>query len=506
MKPFHYFLSIAGVTLLVGGGMALQANLKYQADGREIAKLISEYKAMGIPTNGDEFWRPIHSDENAWVEIGPLLMNKNGRGNGPLYRGGISLDLIYAGTKKDLPTMRKYLKKNQEKRDQVLDALRKKPKMQVPHDYDEGYMMLLPEYATMKTLCKDFCLEAYVAGLEGDTARMITNLDAATRFAHHCFDRGELIGSMVGLAIQRQILDTGFRLMEVQPSLRGQIIAYLSAPEFLGQKNLRKVLHGEFLSQVVTTRYLDSPLVDKRRYPSPIDKVFKNPTTEEIMKSSQVRKGDYLPESRSMRAFLRRRLEECKPFMTQLSKQGEIDALPSEADFAKFFDYSQGMPTSLSFLYPNSVDSRITYKNMSIDLEYADVARIILKAVQTKDRTGSYPDSMNQMGMEVRSYSGGEGYEYFASEKGVIVNSVRLNLDSKKPAVKLSFPPSLAVDPVNITKRQEVLRDYRTGKVNDQGIQHSLALGPQTSLLPPAGAPKATPKVVSPGSKTVKSP
>lgn len=69
MKPSHIAFGFAGIAIIIGGAFALKGKLNYDRDGREINRLIGEYKAMGVPTNGTEYFHKIPDSENAWIEL-----------------------------------------------------------------------------------------------------------------------------------------------------------------------------------------------------------------------------------------------------------------------------------------------------------------------------------------------------------------------------------------------------------------------------------------------------
>lgn len=446
---------------------------------------------MGVPTTGSELFTPIPNAENAWSDIGPLLLNKNGRGNGPLYHSGIALDLIHGGTAKDLDLMHKYLAINAAKRDAITAILKQKPKMQVPHNYDEGFMMLLPEYATMKGLCKDYCLAAYVAGLEGKTDQMLENYNSANRFAKHCFERSELIGNLVGIAIEKIMVASALRLAEQAPAMQPILRSTFMNPEFYGNSDIKRIICGETLAQIVTCRFLDSPLADRRKYAPPLDQIFKSPTADDYAKAGTIHTDDYIPKSRSMRNYLRRRLEEDKPFLTHLMAQKELQSMPDYEEFRAFFDFS-GMPPAYESMGPVSDDSKVIFENLCMDREFAAASRNLWRALDVKAKTGAFPANLDQIGIPIQSLTSSQGYRYQVVQSGVLLESMRES--NGHPVISLGYPMSLAMQPKTLAAHREMIQKYRKGLVNEQGSR------PAKSPVPPAGTVPApgAPAVVSP--------
>ncbi len=495
MKPVAIISGIAVVTLLFGGAFALRGKLKYDADRRAIEGLIANYKAIGIPTNTDELYHPIPLEADSWSELGPLLLNKNGTGNGPLYRSGIAGELVRAATKNDLPLLKRYLAENQAARDKITKALMSKPRFWVPHEYGKGFEVLLPEYAVFKSVCKDYVLEAYVAGLEGDRPKMLENFRYANRFAAHCMERNELIGVLVGIAIQKMMIFCAFQLVEQDPSLRASLDPYFTSSEFLIESDLKKVFEGELVAQIVSCRYLDSPLIDRRKYPSPFDKVFKTPTQDEIIKASQVRNGDYMPESANMRAFLRSRLEAWKPFMTEVATYKPDQKLPPATLFSSCFDFTSNIPPALSYLNSYVAPSDSFYVSFGMDAKYRDLYRVIWKALEIKAATGQYPPTMSATGVALSPISQSEEFDYSVSAKGITIKSVRLMEGSDHAAISIGFPISLLRNDEASgasSNSRKTLEKYRDGVIDWKGADIKRSGSRPTLPLPPRGAPVPT--------------
>lgn len=492
MKPTAIISGIVVVTVLFGGAFALRTKLKYDADGKAIKGLIADYKALGIPTTTDELYRPLSPQEDSWSELGPLLLNKNGTGNGPLYRSGIAGELVRAGTKNDLPILKRYLAENQAARDKITKALMSKPRFWVPHEYGKGFEVLLPEYAVFKSVCRDYVLEAYVAGLEGNRSKMLDNFRYANRFATHCMERNELIGVLVGIAIQKMMIFCAFQLIEQDPSLRPSLAPYFTSPEFIVKSDLKRLFEGEFVAQVVSCRYLDSPLIDRRVYPSPMDKVFKTPTQEEIIKAARVRNGDYMPESANMRSFLRNRLEAWKPFMTEVATYKPDQKLPPGSLFSTCFDFTSNIPPALSYLNSYVAPSDSFYVSFGMDAKYRDLYRVIWKALEIKSTTGKYPPTMAATGVTLSPITQGEDFDYSVSSKGVVIKSVRLMEGSDRPAISIGFPISLVRnDDASgaLSNSRGTLEKYRDGKIDWKGADARRS-GSSPSL--PHGVPGAS--------------
>lgn len=450
MKPIHFAAGVAVTTLFFGGALVVASKIQYDADGRAIERLIADYKAMGVATNGTDFFHKIPDSQNAWVDIAPLLFNKHGFGNGPLYRVGIANDLLMAGTQADLPAMRRYLAVNQPIRDIIDKAFAAKPNLQVPHNYNEGYAMLLPEFATMKGLVKDYSLAAYVAALQGDTSAMRRNFDSAKRLTQHCETRDELIGHLLGAACMKIMANAGLRIVEAKPGMLHEVAQYFTSPDFFHPGNDLRILEGDFMAQVVTARAFDSTLMDKKTFSGPLARLFPAPSLSELEKAGKVRQDDYMPESHTVRRFLRRRLERWKPFMTDLVG-GKITPFDRPDEFAACFDAMIDAPPQLMQVY-GMTDADSILENFNIDVETNALIQTIFKSLEAKAKTGHYPANLHEIGVQIPGHVGDAGFDYYFDERGVVIQSKRHN-ESGFPSVQIAFPVNL--------EQSSPTRDYR---------------------------------------------
>jgi hypothetical protein len=129
MKPLPLAFAIFGGVALIGGAIGIKNLVHLKRDEDAITKLIAEYKAMGIPTNGGELVTKVPDSENAWIEIGPILEEVTPNGAKILYKSALPLELLMTCGKQDLPLLRQYLANNQTKRYAIETALKAKPKL-----------------------------------------------------------------------------------------------------------------------------------------------------------------------------------------------------------------------------------------------------------------------------------------------------------------------------------------------------------------------------------------
>jgi hypothetical protein len=492
LKPLQIAFGIGGAALLIVGIASLKSKLDHDRNGREITRLIAEYKAMGVPTNGDELVKTIPDSENAWVEIGPILLSKQGKGTGNLFKSAVAIELMMTCNKNDLSLMRKYPAENQAKRESIEAALNAKPKIQVPHDYDEGYMMLLPEYSAIRALTREYCLAAYVAGLEGNMPEVTRNLDIANRFATNCLERPEYIGASIGASIRKNIIQAALRIIEANPALANELETYVTAPAMSTVADPKRVVLSEFVAQISIPRYFDVPEMDRQAVPSFLKSIVQTRTEGDIEKLGRVRHGDTIPDSSTMRKFLRNLLEKWQPILSDLSKSGST----SPEGYAKIYDLTSVLPQKLSFLAPDQpyFDRDQLYRGIGLAQVYRGMTTALFKAMAIKRKTGKYPNSFQEIGSPIRLLVPTDIVVY-----NIISDTVSFRVDNRSRGVMatdqgLSFPASNStIWPTYASDVQKVSK-YRNGEILFDGTRTAgvAKLGAPTPIPPRAPKPAAT--------------
>ena len=440
MKPIHVAYGIAGFTLLVGGAISIRNKLDYDRDGQAITKLISEYKAMGVPTNGSELVKKIPDSENAWLEIEPLILKRSEHGAKILYKTELPRGFIFSSTEDDLNTLDIYLPQNRALRNDIAKALDAKPKIQVPHNYDEGFNMLLPEFAAIRPLAQEFCLDGYVEAMHGNWAKAKHNFDCANRIATSCIDRPELIAVMVGVGIRKVIYTTGYRIIETKSNLAPQMEEYLSSKELNTTGQPIEILKCEFLAHLTIGRNFDVPYFDRPEIPAPLNRLIKLDDRERLSRLDQVKGGDYIPDSRLLRKYLRARLEAWKPSLFEMVRSGKHDT----GNGAPANSFMRDLPPKLAFFAQMQAfeDEMITH-GMERSMQQADMNLAILKAISYRAKTGAYPKTLESMGVTIRKLISTEKPIYIATEAGVTIKAWDDSKNVNDKAIVLSFPPTL---------------------------------------------------------------
>ncbi len=469
MKLLHIALGIGGAAILIVGVMSLKSKLDYDREVGEITKLLGEFKAMGVPTNSSEYFKKIPDSENAWVEIGPVLLDEKEFG---YFRSGLAGELIAIANPEDLPTLKRYLAVHQRKREIIAAALAEKPQFQVDRDYDLGVNLLYPELEVLRLVIREFCLEALAAAFEGNEQIVLRDLKIAVRLTNYFIETGELLTISVSFASRIQIMNTAMRIIEKRPNLYEPIREFLEADGCFKKSPPRRVLEFQFLNEIASARYYDLQVWDKTKAPFPLSLVVVDsmPTGSQVYELGKVQHGDYVPQSKKMRTYLRKRLERWKPiFVNLMNKPMEYE--PSANEFFLAPPSPEGLPEPLrAFFELGSVDldGQSLIDHLTKYKQYDEAYRVIWRAMDIKKRTGHYPMSLNEIEIPMTAFDRMGGITYTSSEKGIALRSVEKTSDGI-PRFRVSFPRSLVQSKARNELARHLVSDFRLGKIDMNG-------------------------------------
>ena len=473
MKPFKIALGIGSIALLVGGAFWVKGKLDYANDERQITALISDLHQMGVATTSEGFFHKIPDKNNAWVEIGPILLNKVGKGWSPLFRSELSMDFVLSCGPADIPLIQKYLANNQSKREAISVALAAKPMIQVPHDYDEGLVMLLPEASQIRVVAREFLLAAYEAGMIENTAETIKNLEVAVRLDNHLRERGEWVPALVGATIHNDIVKTCLRIVEASPNMLEPIKAFVSTKGLFIPFDNRRILESRFLEEMATDRYFDNPELDRRKPFFPFSLLVKEPEggNWQASYSGQIQHSDTIPQSRNMRHYMRVRLEQWKTYLAELHKSEDRSYLP----LFSLYPSERKALANLTDEFRQVMDSGTTdedkeanYRQFTSLSATGKMYDILWQALEVKRRTGKYPAQIDSAVLNGPDFKPVDGLEYSVSATGITVKTKGLT-DDGNPIRKVSFPLSLAMKPDTLKANKERVEKYRTGQIGFDG-------------------------------------
>ncbi|MBS1728328.1 MAG: hypothetical protein JST51_16530 [Armatimonadetes bacterium] len=486
MKPFHIAIGVAVGAIALSGFLVVRGKLQHAANGRAIEKLVKEYKEMGVATNGEEYFHKIPDSENAWDELQPLLIKKGApEGSSGVFEPGISLTLVRFADKADLDVLDKYLTQNKSTREAIARALEQKPKIQVSHDYNEGDMMLAPECAFFRNAAREFCVAALRAGIQGDAEEATRNLQVACDFANSCLERGDWVAQAVGTSIQHLVIQTALRVVEVAPNLYQPIRDFMMANNRFVVHDMKPFFRYEFLSQIASIRYFDSPLIDVSEPPFPLNKLTKTPTDDDIYAKAHPRPGDYLPESAADRKYLLAVMEAWKPLMREVAESKGNEFFTSFSKYEAVLSVQSQEPESLKKVYdlsPSSEASEDGYIQLFRNKHLADANQAIWKILDVKRKTGKYPAKLDAIWVDFSSFSVLGGILYKLTENGFILQTRPVTAGDGAPDFIISYPATTYLPLKSQQKQKQDVQDYRKGVIDRLGQRPKA--GRPTSPLP----------------------
>lgn len=473
MKAIHIVAGIIGISVLFAGAIALRSKLRYSADEAKIVELTAKIKKLGVATNGAEYFHPIPDSQNMWTDLRPLLFKEQGKDmpRGELFKSGLGSSFLAVAAKSDLPLIHKYLEANRQRRDAIAAVLKEDKQLQVPHDYDDGFLMLLPELATFKTVGREFCLAAFAAAMEGHADQVIANLEVARKLSNYCVDRGEELPVLVGLAIRAQMNQTCLRVIEQAPELYESIQRYIDRDGLFSRIKCRQVLETRFLEQIATCRYLDVPKADQRELPFPLSLLPKKSTEEnDPLNDGKAQHSDYVPTTHTMRAFMCSRLELWEPFLAKLVTSKDPYECPSYADYApidasmtkapEFIANTLGMETFMNG------DKQSYYSLMNREKNYTQAMKFVWAVLEIRRKTGHYPANLSDVGVKLDSFDQVGGLVFASDQDGFLLKSVDPDDQTR---FKIGFPISRTREAATNKDYRETIDKYRTGKTDRNG-------------------------------------
>jgi hypothetical protein len=467
---------------VVAGALELRVKIQHDRNGTEIGRIIADLKAKKIPTNGGEFVKRIPDEQNAWLVVGPQLIEKHQKGWSVLYKSGIAMDLLYAGKKQDLPILLDYLKTGESTRETISKAMARQPSLQVEHDFDEGTFLLLPEFASFKSVCKDYVLEAFAKALQGDSDGAKRSLATANRFAVVSLKGNFLISMLVGQSIRKMIYISALRIQEeASPEVAAAIADFMLSPEMAIVSDTKRIVTGDLVMSLSTVRALDIPQADKPKIFYPLSLLIKqkNLSASEVEELAKVRHGDYLPKSPTMRRYLKTRLQEWQPLLAALDSYKPDQKLPDLKLFETAFVGTEKAPDIMKDLMFQE-ETKVVYEALGSDREYVDINRAMWKGIALMQRTGRVPSSIEEMGLSVRQISTSETFTVKPTKKGFGIYGSRLQSNGNDSVVQLAYPVNTLRTASQISRSQDVLNQFRRGDMDRLGRLKS----PSTSAAP----------------------
>ena len=388
------FVLIVGVLIAAGVGfLKLKHSHDYEANAAEINLLLARARAKGFATAGEVFVKKLPDAENAWIDIAPILMkHKSGDQNRYFYANEYAGTLLASGLSSDKTIIQESLDLNRSNREAILSALKSKRGFQVPRNYNEGYAMLFPDRARLKTLTNDICLDALAHAMHRDSEGTLSRMDAAYLIGSELMSHKDELSRLVALSIFSIISRADLRIVEVDPTMLGPIKdqAKSWAPKF--EQDPYDVFEWYFLEQMATCRNFDEPVMDGLYPGFPLDKLIKAPDPEKIDNDARIQPGDAIPKSPAMRRYMVTLLRQWTPVINQIkdpSTKHDVDTADAMADK---IDRATDCPKPLKDLLTALLEGNVSVSALFSSRTKIDLLFEALRQVEYKQTHGKYAD------------------------------------------------------------------------------------------------------------------
>ncbi len=292
-----FYAWLIGIVVLVGLLTVTFQSFRERKVETEIRTKIALLKSHGWPTCGDDMPKGPPEAENAFLVIAPHI-TKNKQTylpKEPIIKAFDATALLDPG---DEPYLRKAIELDRELLDITAKAFRERKEFFMPHKWDAGLTLPLPEYSGVKSLQKVMLGEVALAIKEGRMADAKERLGWIHRMQKGTVSEPILIGRLVGRSMMAAEAQTLIWLNqqgnEALPLLKESLAAWKTYPT-----DLKPVIATEMLSGLSTIRYLDSSTFWK--YQSFPWSLIKN-RPDNIEQGSSVKSGDYIPKVGAARA------------------------------------------------------------------------------------------------------------------------------------------------------------------------------------------------------------
>ncbi len=285
--------------VVIGAGLIGANEFRAQRQASEIKAKIALLKSHGWPTCGDDMPKAPPEASNAFLVLAPhIARNKETYApKNPIIRGVDASVLLE-------PADEGYLRKGVELDRELLEitarAFRERKEFFIPHKWDSGMMLLLPEYAGLKSLQKVLLGEVVLAVRAGRMDEARERLGWIHRVQSALAAEPIVIGRLVGRSMMISERKCLMRLLEqgapVMPLLKEARTAWRGY-----SADLEPLVGVEMMSTLATIRYLDTP--NFWRYQSLPWSLWKGRHSD-IEEGASVKTGVYVPKVGAARAKL----------------------------------------------------------------------------------------------------------------------------------------------------------------------------------------------------------
>lgn len=457
MKPLKIAFGIGCFCIVVIGGFTLKSKLDYQDDGREIVRLVAEYKSLGIPTTVNQINISNRDQAGAWNDLKEPFNSVlfDAYYPGPPNRSNFnSIALLYASQSTDLLLIQNYLTRSRPGRFVISDFVRRELPLVFPR-----HIFGTPPKATnaSKYYVNEFLIAAYADSLARNKTGAMKNLEAARYLANSSLQSDDHMMLFAGTESWRMILKACLRIVEASPMMARDIEAFLSYPDLVAGIDQRGLYEINFVQTLMIIRLLDSPLVDRARPPTFLRGFIKTPTKEDIFGAASDKKDDYIPQSATMRRALREKLTLWKPVLADVVNKKWV----SEGQYQTTQGDYRTIPSEFSDIINEDTRGNLGKEILSWQ-QLKTMISLTAKVLNVKIQTGSFPKSFAGIADPVKD----KDFAYRLNSDGFGIDILWYH-DGAKPYVhvRLTYPAGDTIQPETMTIYKDQMDMIRAGKL-----------------------------------------
>ncbi len=446
---------VAGGAILFGG-LKFKQHLDFNANETEIRRLLTHAESRGFITNGDKFVVKRPDEQNAWIEIGQILQKRD-----PSKKNQPAFDNQYAGTLlnraeiSDIGLIDSAVALNKTDRERIIEVLNKKGHLQIPFNFNQGYLMLYDQMMPLRMLVNDICLMALSHGYKRDSAAAIANLEAAYLIGSELMAQRDTIPRLAGTVIYQTISKTALRIIEFDPSMIHPLKQLNEKWSPLFDEDPFDDYKWIFLEHLAACRNFDSPEMDRPVPFFPLDKFVKRPNIEDGEKANEIRPGDYLPNSYNMRKYMLTTLQQWMPIFDIVSDPKSKRDSTTNKSILDQINWETDCPPPLKTIFASLLTEKDKDVEMPFAASYLDLNREMFRQLEYKQAYGTFAPKLFTT---IRSFHQTDKFSISPRGKGIQIGAGVLDSDGLHK-VRVCFPYSGGLTAATYSKTMSKLRD-----------------------------------------------
>ena len=460
-------LSVVLVGVLLFGGLKFKQHLDFQSTGVEIQQLLTQARAKGFATDGKSFVKKLPDDQNAWIEIGPILLKKkDAKSSRMVYSIEHTAELLSNSEATDLPLIESALDLNRIDRESIYAVLKRKGHLQVPHDYNEGPMLLFPEVSRYRVLVSDICLDAASHGLRKDRAGTLKSLDHAFLIGSEMMKNKDDWSRITANLILSIIVRTELRIIEVDPSMLGPIKQQFEgwAPKY--DPDPFDGIEWEFLKSLSVCRNFDNPLMDRPNPGFPLDQIIRTPTAKDAQKVYVVAPGSNIPNSTAMRKYMATLLNQWMPAIERMKNPSTEHTYQSEVSILEMVHLEQNCPGPLKDILATIDIGSAAVAEQFIVKTRIDLMKEMLRQLEFKQAHGKFS---NHLLGPIRVQNATDIFSVNNRKTGIQIGGGDI-LEDGLHKYHLCYP--LSVEFTSQATVNRIMKDLRNGTIGADGVKN----------------------------------